>query len=128
MQKLYPGAVPIKHRPRESPRPVSPLLCFSPKSIIPFIYVFLYTLPSGGLYCCLNRCHPFLYNPCTNSKKNKGQQKLINTLLTLSIIGARDENRTRTPIRARDFKSLASTSSATQAPCLFLPYASILLQ
>ena len=39
---------------------------------------------------------------------------------SLSNIGARDENRTRTPIRARDFKSLASTSSATQAPLVFL--------
>ena len=48
-------------------------------------------------------------------KSKKGIQP--NRLNPFDTAGARDENRTRTPIRARDFKSLASTSSATQAPC-----------
>ncbi len=50
-------------------------------------------------------------------KQKRTQPNRLNPFHTA---GARDENRTRTPIRARDFKSLASTSSATQAPLVFL--------
>ncbi len=38
---------------------------------------------------------------------------------SLILIGTWDENRTRTDLRPRDFKSLASTCSATQANLIF---------
>ena len=51
---------------------------------------------------------------CICSEKNKGLQvwKSCNPLI---LCGARSENRTRTVVRPRDFKSLASTSSAIRA-------------
>ncbi len=50
--------------------------------------------------------------------KKKRVKKLLNfSFLTLFVFGARSENRTRTVIRPRDFKSLASTSSAIRAWC-----------
>ena len=47
-------------------------------------------------------------------KQKKGLQHKVPQ--ALDFTGALDENRTRMALRPRDFKSLASTNSATHAP------------
>ncbi len=54
------------------------------------------------------------YTRITQTIKDK-KRNPTNSGESLIIHGARGENRTRTTIRSRDFKSLASTSSATRA-------------
>ncbi len=43
------------------------------------------------------------------------KQRILSTVLPGVLVGARGETRTRTSFRTTDFKSVASTSSATRA-------------
>ncbi len=58
-----------------------------------------------------------------NMNKKAASQNWLNRCF---YYGTRDENRTRTGLLPRDFKSLASTSSATRAWCPILVIPAVL--
>ena len=59
---------------------------------------------NGGVFYCLPKKTICLRGAYAAKRQEKRDSTLLAESLTIS--GARDENRTRTPIRARDFKSL----------------------
>jgi hypothetical protein len=74
---------------------------------------------------CCRGSQPCVTNLSQNHQllRKKGNKGLAyNRLTPCFCYGTRDENRTRTDLRPRDFKSLASTSSATRALGLYLSY------